>query len=123
MSSSVRQLATLVGLCGLMTVGLMLIGPQTIGRLLALLQLGGLVGSPLAWLLLPQLRSRAVVAVVGLALSLALSALAAQSLVWFDLAEPELVVLAATAYGVVLAWLLSSEQRYDVEESPEPSPA
>lgn len=119
MSISVRQLATWVGLFGLVTVGLMLIGQQTIGGLLALLQLGGLVGAPLAWLLHPQLRSRAVVAVIGVALSIALSALAAQALVWFDLAEPELVVLAATVYGVVLAWLLSSEQQLTVEETPE----
>lgn len=119
MTISVRQLATWVGLFGLVTVGLMLIGQQTMGRFLALLQLGGLVGAPLAWLLHPQLRSRAVVAVIGVALSIALSALAAQALVWFNLAEPELVVLAATAYGVVLAWLLSSEQQLAVEETPE----
>ncbi len=119
MTISVRQLATWVGLFGLVTVGLMLIGQLTIGRFLALLQLGGLVGAPLAWLLYPQLRSRAVVAVIGVALSIALSALAAQALVWFNLAEPELVVLAATAYGVVLAWLLSSEQQLAVEETPE----
>lgn len=110
MRTTVRQLAAWVGLFGLITVGLMLIDRQTIGALFALVQLGAFVGAPLAWLLLPQLRSRAVVFVVGIALSIALSALAAQSLIWFSLAEAELVVLAATVYGVVLAWLLSTDE-------------
>lgn len=121
MSISVRQLATWVGLFGLMTVGLMLIGRQTIAQVFALFQLGAFVGAPLAWLLHPQLRSRAVVAVLGLALSIALSSLAVQSLIWFDLAEPELIVLAATLYGIVLAWLLSSEEQRLDEETPEPA--
>lgn len=108
MSISVRRLATSVGLFGLLTVVLMFIGLETIGRLFALLQLGVFVGAPLAWLLHPQLRSRAIVLVVGVALSLALSGLAVQSLMWFSLAGRELIVLATTAYGVVLAWLLSS---------------
>lgn len=108
MSISVRQLAAWVGLFGLATVGLLLIGRETIGQLFALLQLCGFVGAPLAWLLYPQLRSRAVVLVVGIALSIALSSLAVQSLIWFSLAERELVVLATTVYGVALAWLLSS---------------
>ena len=106
---SARQLATWVGLFGLLTVGLMLIGLETIGQLFALFQLAGFVGAPLASLLLPQLRSRAVVVVVGIALSIALSSLAVQSLIWFNVATPELLILAATAYGVVLAWLLSSD--------------
>ncbi len=109
MSISVRQLASWIGLFGLLTVGLMLMGLDTIGQLFALLQLGFFVGAPLAWLLLPQLRSRAVVIVVGIALSISLSSLAVQSLIWFNLAGRELLVLAATAYGVVLAWLLPSD--------------
>lgn len=119
MTNTVRQLAAWVGLIGLITVGLLLIGQRTIGGLLALLQLGGLVGAPLALLLHRQLRSRAVVAVIAPALSIALSALAAQSLVWFDLAEPELIVLCSTAYGVMLAWLLSSEQQQAVGDAAE----
>ncbi len=110
MSISVRQLAAWVGLFGVMTVGLMLAGLETAGQLFALVQLSGFVGAPLAILLLPQLRSGAVAVVVGVALSMALSGLAAQSLIWFDLASSELVVLAATAYGVVLAWLLDTTQ-------------
>ncbi|MDH4280048.1 MAG: hypothetical protein OEZ14_05470 [Acidimicrobiia bacterium] len=121
MSISVRQLATWVGLFGLMTVGLMLIGRQTIGQIFALVQLGAFVGAPLAWFLHPQLRSRAVVVVLGLALSIALSSLAVQSLIWFDLAIPELIVLAATMYGIVLAWLLSSEEQRLGDETPEPA--
>ncbi len=109
MSISVRQLTAWVGLFGLATVGLMLMGRQTLGGSLALVQLGVLVGMPLAWMLHSLLRSRAVVLVIGVALSIALSSLAAQSLIWFGLAGRESVVLAATAYGVVLAWLLSSD--------------
>ncbi len=120
MSISVRQLATWVGLFGLMTVGLLLMDRQTTGQLFALAQLGVFVGAPLAWLLYPQLRSRAVVAVVGVALSVGLSSLAAQSLIWFGLAGREAVVLAATVYGVVLAWLLSSESERAGGDAPEP---
>lgn len=120
MSSSVRQQAFWVGLFGLLTVGMMLVGWQTIGQLCALVQLGVFVGAPLARLLQPQLRSWAAVAVFAPLLSIALSALAAQSLVWFDLAEPELVVLAATGYGVMLTWLLSSEEKGASDELPEP---
>ncbi|MDH3300205.1 MAG: hypothetical protein OES24_06825 [Acidimicrobiia bacterium] len=120
MRISVRQLAIWVALFGLLTVGLMLIGPATVGQLFALLQLGVFVGAPLAWLLHHRLRSRAVVLVTGVALSIALSGLAAQSLIWFSLAEPELIVVAATGYGAVLAWLLSSDEQLG-GENPEPA--
>lgn len=120
MRISVRQLTTWVGLFGLLTVGLMLTGPETIGQLFALLQLGVFAGAPLALLLRPQLRSPGVVLVMGVALSIALSALAVQSLLWFSLADRELTVLAATGYGAVLAWLLSFEEHRSGGEIPEP---
>lgn len=116
MNISVRQLAAWVGLFGLLTVGLTLAGWETVGQLFALVHLGGLVGAPLALLLYPQLRSPAVVVIVGIALSIALSGLAVQSLTWFSLVTRELLVLVATAYGVVLAWLLSSDsERLELE--------
>jgi len=110
-TASVRQLAMLVGLFGVLTVGLMMLGFDTIGQLFALVQLAGLVGAPLARLVLAELHSRLAVVALGIALSLALSALAAQSLVWFNLDGRESVVLAATGYGVALALLLSSDDR------------
>jgi len=111
LSISVRQLAAGVLLFGLVTIFFMMIGPRAIGQVFALIQLGVLVGLPLAWLLRPQLRSTAVVGVVGVALSIALSGLAVQSLIWLSLAGREVIVAAATLYGVVLAWLLSSDGR------------
>jgi len=105
---SVRQLATWMGLFGLSTVGLLVIGAGPIAELFALFHLVAFAGAPLASLLRQDLRSRTLVVGLAMALSLALGALAAQSLAWFDLARPELIVLVTTAYGFVLAWLLSS---------------
>ena len=105
---SARQLATWVCLSGLLTVILLLIGFEPVGQLFALVQMVGLVGAPLAVLLNQDLRSRGVAAAVSVAVSLALSALAVQSLSWFDLLTPELAVLVSTAFGFVLVWLLSS---------------
>ena len=107
---SVRQLTMWVGGFGLITAFLLFIGFNTLGQLFALAQLAGFVGAPLAHLLQEQLRSRVVIAVVGIALSISLSSLAVQSLIWFDLASRELTVLLATGYGVMLAWLLSAAE-------------
>ena len=82
------------------------VGP--VGEVLAMIQLGVVVGAPLAMLLHHELRSWPVVIVVGIGLSIALTSLAAQSLIWFDLAGPEMLVMLATGYGVALAWLLST---------------
>jgi hypothetical protein len=92
---------------GLSTAACLTVGLATVGGLLALVQLGVLVGAPLALSLGRQLRAQAVTVVVSVALSVALSALAAQSVRWFGLGHPALVVVAATVYGAVLAILAS----------------
>lgn len=115
---SARQLTTWVGASGLLTVLLLLSGLEPVGQLFALVQMVGLVGAPLAVLLHRDLRSRALVAAVSIAVSLAVSALAVQSLSWFDLLTPELAVLVSTAYGFVLVWLLTgtgAERRRGLE--------
>ena len=105
---TVRRSAYGVGFFGSLTAVLLLAGLETIGGLFALLQLGLFVGAPLAVVLHHEVRSWRVVAVLAATLSVALSAIAVQVLVWFEIATGELLVVTATAYGVALAWLLSS---------------
>lgn len=93
---------------GVVTAALLALGAGTIGGLLALVQLGGLIGLPTAALLRDDLRSSAATVVIAAVLSIAITAIAVQSLVWFELATAELIVLLATAYGVVLARLLAA---------------
>ena len=68
----------------------------------------------LAMILNRQLRSIPVVIALSVALSIALSAIAVQSLIWFRVATGPALVLAGTVYGCVLAGLLqaSREERY-----------
>ncbi|MGI9597752.1 MAG: hypothetical protein ACR2QK_16430 [Acidimicrobiales bacterium] len=105
---TVGQSAWGVGIFGALTALLLLIGADSVGGVFALLQLGFLVGAPLAFVLHQELRSWQVVLVVAVALSIALSAISVQFLIWFRVATAELLVVTATAYGVVLALLLSS---------------
>jgi hypothetical protein len=86
------------------------VGLDNLGGLLALVHLGGLIGAPLALTLNRQVRSPSVVVVLSIALSLALSALAVQSLIWFSAANRLLLIAVGTAYGVGLALLLSDVQ-------------
>ena len=90
-------------------------GLDTLGGLLALVHLGLLIGAPLALVLHHRLRSIPVTVVLAVALSLALSALAAQSLIWFDAATDVLVVITATAYGGTLAYLLAESVTSEFE--------
>ena len=92
---------------GLVTVVALVLGLHTIGGLLALVQLGGLIGAPLALTLNRQLRSVPTAIALSIALSLALSALAVQSLIWFGVANKSLLVFTATAYGLALSFLLA----------------
>lgn len=101
------RLGALLGF-GVVTAALLGLGFGTVGGLLALVLLCGLVGAPTAALVGDDLRSRAATVVVAAVLSIAISAIAVQSLVWFELATAELIVLLATIYGAVLARLLSS---------------
>ena len=110
MNVSVRQLTMWVGLFGLATLFLFVVGLDTPAQLFALVQLAAFVGAPLAAVLHRELRSRAVIIVIGIALSISLSSLAVQSLIWFNLASRELLVVVATAYGMVLAWLLDAAE-------------
>lgn len=94
---------------GLVTFVLLALGVDTLGSILALFQLCLLVGAPTALQLADALRSRAAVVVLSVALSIAITALAVQSLVWFHLAISELIVLTSTAYGIVIAVLLDAD--------------
>lgn len=102
---------------GLATLLFLIVGLETIGGLLALVHLGGLIGAPLAVVLNRQLRSIPVVVALSIALSLALSGLAVQSLIWFSAATAELLVVTGTAYGCVLAALLGDDPGGQVELS------
>ncbi len=105
---TVRQGAWSVGGFGAVTTLLLAVGADSIGGVFALFQLGFLVGAPLAFVLHHELRSWQVVMVMSAALSIALSAISVQFLIWFRIASAELLVATATAYGLVLALLLSS---------------
>lgn len=93
---------------GALTALTLAVGAGTLGGLLALVQLCFLIGLPIALLVADDLRSRAAVVVLAATLSIAISAIAVQSLVWFRLASAEAIVVLATVYGVVLAQLLST---------------
>lgn len=116
----VRDLANVAAGVGVASAVLLALDIGLVGEVLAMVQLGALVGAPLAMPLHHELRSWPVVIVVGIALSIALTSLAAQSLIWFDLAGRELLVLLATGYGVALAWLLSNADLARHPDSPPP---
>lgn len=93
---------------GAVTALVQVLGLSTIGGVMALFQVGLLAGAPLALLLADALRSKAATVVVAAVISLALTAVATQVLIWFRQATPELIVISATIYGVALALLLAS---------------
>ena len=103
-----RPAMRLVGATGGLAVVLLAAGLETVGGAVALVQLGLLVGGLPARLLGGALRSRAARVVLSVTLSLAITALAVQSLMWFRLATAELIVVTATAYAIVLTALLDS---------------
>lgn len=111
---TVRGMMRFVAGFGLVTVMVQAVGLGDLGGLLALVQLCGLVGAPLAMILDRHVRSASVVVALSIALSMALSALAVQVLIWFSVAYRMLLVVTATAYGLGLASLLAGE--------PEPAP-
>jgi drug/metabolite transporter (DMT)-like permease len=115
----VRQLLVLAAGFGVVAAVFLALDIGPVGQVLAMIQLGVVVGAPLAMLLHHELRSWPVVIVVGIGLSIALTSLAAQSLIWFDLAGPEMLVILATGYGVALAWLLSTA---DLGREPDVTP-
>lgn len=96
---------------GLFTLFFMWTGPDSFAGLLAFVQLGIIVGAPIAIALRSIVRLWPVTIILSVGLSLALSALAAQSLIWFEVASNPAVVAIATIYGVVLALLVPSEEK------------
>ena len=110
-----RQISMVVIVWGVLTVVTSAAGWDTLGGMAALVQVCLLVGSPLALTLRSTVRSPTVVAVLAVALSLAITAVAAQSLIWFSIASRSLIVVAATLYGVGLGALVG-------QGLPEPAP-
>ncbi len=106
---TVRDLSMAVGIFGGFTTILLLLGANSVGGIFAFFQLGLFVGAPLALMLRGELRSTAVAVVVAAVLSIALSGISVQLLIWFRVASAELLVASSTAYGLALALLLSSE--------------
>jgi hypothetical protein len=82
------------------------VGLTGLGGVMALVYLGGLAGTPVAVRLRPQVRSMAVVVVLAIGLSLAMTGLAAQLLIWFGVATRAMLVVTATFYGSALSLLL-----------------
>jgi hypothetical protein len=106
---TVRRMIVVVLVSGAATAGAQLAGWGDLGGLMALIHLGGLIGAPLALILNRHLRSTPVMFALSIALSIALSALAAQSLIWFTVATRLALIVTGTAYGAGLAWLLVAE--------------
>jgi len=110
---TVRGMMRFVAGFGVVTALALAAGFGNLGGLLALVQLCGLVGAPLAMILDRHVRSASVVVALSIALSMALSALAVQVLIWFSVAYRVLLVITATAYGLGLASLLVGEPEPD----------
>jgi len=110
---TVRGMMRFVAGFGLVTAAALAAGFGNLGGLLALVQLCGLVGAPLAMILDRHVRSASVVVALSIALSMALSALVVQVLIWFSVAYRVLLVITATAYGLGLASLLVGDPEPD----------
>lgn len=100
-----KLIAVVVG-SALLTVVALGAGLETIAGTLSFVHLSGLIGAPLGMALQRQLRSLAVVVAVSIGLSVAMTALAAQLLLWFGLSERPLLIVTATAYGLVVSVLV-----------------
>ena len=123
---TVRLMIRIVIGWGVATFGVQLVARGgiggDIGGLMALVQMGGLIGAPLALILNRNLRSTSAVLALSIALSIALSALAVQSLIWFAVATRLALIATGTAYGAALALLLSAEPDPEPEPDPEVEP-
>lgn len=104
------RLVLLTAGVGLVSFVLLALDLGPAGELMALVQIGALAGAPLAALLHPEVRSWPTVSVLAVATSLALTALAAQSMIWFDLSGRAILVLVTTVYGLALGWLISASR-------------
>jgi hypothetical protein len=83
-------------------------GFNNVGGLMAALQLCLLVGAPVAVALREELKSWLVVAAVSVVLSIGLTAISVQFLIWFEVATAAALVAMTTAYSVAVALLMSS---------------
>ncbi len=108
---SLHRMCWISGVVGVLTTLMLIVGFDSLGGLLAFFQLGLLVGAPLAVILQMELRSWPVSVVVVVPLSIALSAISTQFLIWFRVGSPPLIVLTASAYGIGLALLVASAAR------------
>lgn len=106
---TVGRMTWVAGAFGALTTLLLAVGADAVGGVFAFFQLGFLVGAPLAIVLQQELRSWPMVVVVSVPLSIAISAIAVQFLIWFRIANGELLIMTATVYGVVLALLLAAD--------------
>ncbi len=109
--SGVDRLTVAVAVSAVIVVVGGRVAPGTAVGLLALGHLGVLVGAPMARSFRTEVRSRAVLLVLAVAFSLALSFVAAQALIWFGEATRSLIVVTSTAYGLVLGALLETGNR------------
>jgi hypothetical protein len=106
---TVGRMIVVVVAFGAATAAVQLAGWGDLGGLMALVQLGGLIGAPMALILNRHLRSTAAAFALSIALSIALSALSVQSLIWFTVATRLSLIVTGTLYGAGLAWLLAAE--------------
>jgi hypothetical protein len=89
---------------GAAAVGLLALGFGNAGGVVAFVHQCFVVGLPFALVLGTRtLRSLRAVAAIAFALSMAISALSAQVLIMFTLADPLYLLTAATLYGIALA--------------------
>lgn len=109
---SLQRMCWISGTVGVLTTLLLAVGADSVGGLLALFQLGLLVGAPLAIILQTELRSWSMAVVIAVPLSIALSAISTQFLIWFRIGSAPLIVLTASCYGIVLALLVASTTNF-----------
>ncbi|MCP3987914.1 MAG: hypothetical protein GY724_02485 [Actinomycetia bacterium] len=110
-SDSLGRLVIIVVGSALLTVAAMGARLDTASGVLAFVHLGGLVGAPLGLVLLRKLRSVPVAVAISIALSAAMTALAAQLLLLFGFTERPLLIATATAYGLIVSVLVSDSSR------------
>lgn len=97
-----------VGVFGLVASAFLALGFNNIGGIMAAFQLTLFVGSPMAVSLREELKSWRVVAAIAVVLSIGLTAISVQFLVWFEVATAPLLTALATCYSVAIGLLMSS---------------
>ena len=103
---SIRQAGGVTGAVGLLVVIGFAAGVHAVVAVPALVHQCFLVGLPLALSLRSAIRAPQVVLALAFPLSVALTALSVQFLVWFEWATPMAIVGLSSLYGAVLGLLL-----------------